>query len=395
MHDLDFVRAQPVGVRHVRDGIAVAQPNEAALRVRRFLLVAGCQELLYPYWVERTDKDTGEIRKRSEFRVSVCGRQPVGDHVNLYKNGATLGYSGVMRCGNVWTCVICSGKVMRKRCDQISQLFDAVHASGGSAVMVTYTAGHRREDKLVDLLDAFKRAQKSLSADRRYRDIVSIRSGAAVVTEIKFGNENGWHAHQHQAWFFPFGPVPDVEQLASDLFPRWQHHCSKFGLKTIEFFQERRIGVDVRPAWNAAEYMAKFDRERDWSLPAEITAGRLKLGQGESVTPWALLEDAILRGKDSPAAALWLEYCRATKGKACVSLKPADRLLKSFGMPTALDDFIDANEVGDGEIIGVVARDEFDRVVREGGLGRLLEAARKGEVLSGYPGIIFNKRSES
>ena len=79
MRDWDFVRSEPVGVRHLGDGLAVPSPSDAARRVRRYLLLAGAQELTYPYWSERVDRETGEITKRSEFRLAICGREPVAD----------------------------------------------------------------------------------------------------------------------------------------------------------------------------------------------------------------------------------------------------------------------------------------------------------------------------
>jgi hypothetical protein len=377
VRDGEYCRSLPVGVRHLADGVAVPAPAAEALRVRRFLLLQGCQELVYPYWHERTDRDTGEIKQRSEFRVSVCCREPVSDGVRVYRNGPAVGYGGVMRCGSVWGCVVCCAKVMRRRGEQISALFDAVHVRGGTAVMVTFTAGHDVADKLANLLDAFKAAQRSMSQSKRYRNLVAGREGSVTVTEITYGR-NGWHPHQHQAWFFADGFAPEPEQLASALFPLWRAACEGVGLHTIERIGSHRVGVDVVRAWDASEYLAKFDRERDWSLSSEMTSGRLKTAEGGGITPWGILEDAIIRGKDSPAAALWIEYLRATKGKACISLKGAAKLCKHVGIPVAIDDFADANDVGQGEVIGTLSASAFDTVVRAGGLGRLLEAARRG-----------------
>jgi hypothetical protein len=377
VRDVDYVRTLPVGVRHVADNCAIPALDPAALRIRRHILLSGCQSLTYPYWRETVDKETGEIRRKSEFRVSVCCRQPIDESVKIYRHDTAVGYSGLMRCGNVWACPICCAKVMRRRADQISALFEAVHASGGSAVMATFTAAHTVHDDLATLLDAFKSAKRAFTQSRSQRDIAALRSGALSATEITYSPSNGWHPHQHDAWFFR-GPSPDADRLADALFAPWRASAEKFGLTTLASYRGHRVGVDVRPAWDASEYLAKFDREREWSLSAEMTAGRLKLSQGKSMTPWALLEDAILRGKDSPAAKLWIDYLRATKGKAVVSLKAASALLKSFGMPTTLDDFADANDVGEGEVVGCISDISFDRVARASGLGRLLEAARSG-----------------
>jgi hypothetical protein len=109
----------------------------------------------------------------------------------------------------------------------------------------------------------------------------------------------------------------------------------------------------------------------------------MKVGRASSLTPWGLLEDAILRGRDSPSAELWIEYLRATKGYECVSLRGARALLLECGLPTTYDDWVDANAPGEGEVLGTLSSRSFDRVVRQGGLGQLLEAARA----EGLPGI--------
>jgi hypothetical protein len=377
VRDADYIKTLPVGVRHIGDNVAIPALDPQAIRMRRHILLAGCQDLVYPFWREAIQKDTGEIQKKSEFRVSVCCRQPVDDKVNIYKNDECIGYSGLMRCGNVWGCPICCAKVMRRRGEQIGKLFEAVHKDGGSAVMVTFTAAHQLNDKLSYLLDAFKDAKRMLTQSRPYRDLTAGRLGSVSATEITFGTANGWHPHQHDVWFYKDRTL-DPEHLAEKLFPAWSAVCKKNGLTTQESFRGRRIGVDVRPSWDASEYLAKFDRERGWSLSSEMTAGRLKTAQGKSMTPWAILEDAIIRGIDSPASTLWVEYLRATKGKAVISLKGAKDLLAEHAMPTTLNDLADANKAGEGEVIATVTAANFDRVVRNGSLGRLLEAARSG-----------------
>lgn len=241
--------------------------------------------------------------------------------------------------------------------------------------MVTYTAGHSNSEPLEKLLAGIKAAKRTLTQGRIYRHLAAARIGAVSATEITYG-VSGWHPHQHDAWFFD-GPTPNADDLADQLFIGWRDALSKEGMSAMASYKGRRIGVDVRAAWDASEYLAKFDRERTWSLANEMTEGRSKRGRGAAhCTPWDLLEDAIIRGKDSPAAALWIEYLRATKGRAVVSLMPAAKLLKELGMPTRLDDFIDANSAGIGEVIGTVSELYFDRIAREGGLGSLLEAAR-------------------
>lgn len=244
--------------------------------------------------------------------------------------------------------------------------------------MVTYTAAHNLQDTLANLLDSFKAAKRTLTQLKRYTHLAASRTGSVSATEITYSATSGWHPHQHDVWFFDTPTPPPSDQLADELFPAWRDAAKKYGLTTLAAYRGHRVGVDVRPAWDASEYLAKFDRERDWSLSAEMTAGRLKTAQGTSMTPWALLEDAIIRGSDSPAARLWIEYLRATKGKSVISLMPARKLLKQFELPTTLDDYADANRAGEGQVISKISAADFSRTVRAGGLGSLLEAARNG-----------------
>ncbi len=376
MRDAEYVRTLPVGVRHIADNTAIPALDPAALRIKRHILLTGCQQLTYPFWLKSIDTQTGEISRKSEFRVSICCRQPSDDHVQIYRNGQAIGYSGLMRCANVWGCPICCAKVMRRRGEQIAQLFDCVHEAGGSAVMITFTAAHTLHDPLLWLLDAFKAAKRTLTQSKAYRHLAASRTGSVSATEITYSPSAGWHPHQHDVWFFDTPKPPDTDELADQLFKAWQLFAKRQGLTTQASYRGQRIGVDVRPSWDASEYLSKFDRERDWSLSSEMTAGRLKTAQGKSMTPWALLEDAIIRGQDSPAAKLWIEYLRATKGKSVISLMPARQLLKKHNLPTRMDDFADANAVGEGEVIGRIDLAQFERTVRNGGLGTLLEKFR-------------------
>ncbi len=375
--DHEYVKQQPVGVRHLGNGVAVPAPSIEAIRVKRYLLLGGAQEIAQPYWIEKVDKETGEVTKRSEFRVSCCMRSSIDPEkgVSFWRNEDRVGFAGLMRCGNVWSCPLCCAKVMGIREKQIRALFDGVLSNNGSAVMVTFTAAHTPEDSLADLLVKFKKAQKSMSMCREYRHLIEARAGAVVTTEIMYG-QSGWHPHQHHAWFYLFSPGPNVEQLAADLYAVWERHAGKQGLSVLREWRGRNIGVDVRQAWGASEYLTKFDRERDWGLDSEMTAGRLKLASGTSVSVWGLLEDAICRGNGSGSWALFVEYMRATKGKASISLKAARNLCVQFGVDMNVDDFADANKSGESEIFATLSGASFDQVFRNGGLGSLLEAAR-------------------
>jgi hypothetical protein len=342
-------------------------------------LQRGLHRLMQPFVVEKIDKSTGEIKIRSEFRLSVCNRVLVGDVWSAYRNGDSVGISGVMRCGCVWACPFCCSKVMAIQGIRIAFIFEGVSKLGGYSFLVTFIASHSIGTPLSWQLDAFKNALKFLTESRSYRNLIRFRLGSVSATEITFSDLSGWHPHAHQAMFFPAGIEIDIDKFADDVFECWKIACAKFGLVTAKYFKGRRVGVDVRRAWDASEYLTKFDRQRDWSLSAEMTTGRLKTSNGKSVTPWKILESAIINGRDSSDFKLWLEYLRATKGKSVVSLKSCRKLLIQLGLPTSFDDFKDANKKGEGEILGNFPAESFRQLIKAGGMGQFLEHARKGD----------------
>jgi hypothetical protein len=243
--------------------------------------------------------------------------------------------------------------------------------------MATFTVSHRLETPLADVLDRLKNAKRVLRQDKTFRSLISNFRGSTSTTEITWSPVKGWHPHQHDAWFL--FPETDLDNLQIRIFDRWQSACERNGLVTkfTDKAGKKKIGLDVRVALSPSDYLTKFDRERSWSLPAEMTAGRLKTSRGSSLTPWAILEAAILEGPESYAAELWVEFCRATKGKSCVSLKGAATLANAANIDLNLRDFAIANQNGDAEVIGQLTPQEFDRLMRAGGLGSFLEAARK------------------
>lgn len=374
MQDLEYIKNLPATVIHTRRGESIIRPDPVAFRLKRYILLSGSQKLLFPFRKEKIDKETGEILQKSEFRVSSCHRFSTDD-ISVYQNGNSFGYSGLNRCGNVWGCPMCCAKVMRLRGEQMSQIFDLVSSNGGLAFLVTFTAAHSIDQKLSFLLDAFKNAKRAMTQSKQYRFLVEERIGSVSATEITYGQKSGWHPHQHDAWFFNKKNL-NAEQIRCELFPIWQKACKKFGLETLDSFRGHKVGVDVTSSINASDYLTKFGRERDWSLAAEMTAGRLKTAQGKSKTAWGLLEQAIIDGPDSFFSARWIEYLRATARKSCVSLKGAKDLCQQLGININLDDFTDANKKGESEIVGIVSPFQFEAAVRNGGLGLLLEKYR-------------------
>lgn len=381
--DLTFAQAQPLGRKHIADNLTVATYTPEALRPKRHIIRDGLQTLLYPCRkFQNPDLETGELRVISEFSINACGRIVRGEKVAVYQNGEVIGTSGSTKCGNAWSCPFCSAKIMRMRGDQISEIFEKHHATGGSAVMVTWTASNSIDKKLAETVNHFKDAYRFARKGRPYRNLTkNILAGEITAFEITYNDRNGWHPHFHSVLFIKkCVEINDmfIETLADSLFLIWESASNKHGLKTLKYFKGRRVGIDVRRAWDASEYLTKFNKERDWSLSAEMTAGRLKGSKGGSVTPLTIMELAIVHGRSSKYFDLTLEFLRATKGKAIISLKGAKKLLAELDIPLTFDDYADANKPGEGVILGYLDKETYYSHMKHGGMGRVLEMARIG-----------------
>jgi hypothetical protein len=380
MDDLTYIKTLPIGVQIV-GSVAYPKPADEALRIKPSVLRRGAQKLCEGYVTEKIDFKTGEITIKNEFRLTMCCTQPVDDFIPIYKNLNAVGFSKLMRCGCVWGCPTCCAKVMRFREAQIHKVCETVQAQGGSLVLLSLTCSSSLDVGLIELFDVIKKTKLDMIRRRGWKKVSVFWEGDITATEITYSSQNGWHPHFHLILFFK-GKHPDCNYLADLIFDEWEAACIKNGLTTQKFYKNKRVGVDVRPAWDASEYLTKFDRVRTWSLPSEVTAGRLKRARQKSLTPWAILEQAMSHGPKSRAAELWIEYLRATKRKSVISVKGCKKLLERLGMPMTLNDLEAANDKGQGEIIANLSRQQFSRAVFEGRLGQILEAARSGKGLN-------------
>ncbi|WP_033818575.1 hypothetical protein, partial [Kitasatospora sp. MBT63] len=79
------------------------------------------------------------------------------------------GYSvllGVLKCGRIWLCPICSAKIRNRRSREISSAIVKWIKAGGSAYAVTFTPRHTRASRLADLMDAIQGSRSAPLAER-------------------------------------------------------------------------------------------------------------------------------------------------------------------------------------------------------------------------------------
>lgn len=293
-------------------------------------------------------------------RVSKCGFVPHKQTISVAINSTFRHkYTGLITCGSVWECPVCSDKIARHRRKELrSALWLA--SNDYQVFLVTYTVSHSRNDLLSSarwhppytfqqgLLERFLDARRYLYQRPSYKELQK-EYGAEIITslEVTWGADNGWHPHLHALWLLRKNAVVDLGAFARRLYEIWVKVLAKFGLSA-----SAKHGVDVRSAKrDIADYVSKFGRlPRGWDVDSEITGQAVKRGRsGDRFSPMELLEQYVFT--DDPLyASLWLEYARAFFGRQQFTKSP--HLWKKLGVKgyefsdsEIADDFIDPSWV--------------------------------------------------
>lgn len=235
-------------------------------------------------------------------------------------------FSGVIRCGSIWACPVCSGVIRSGRSAEVTtaaQRWEAEH--GGSFLFITFTVRHKLGDSLTRTFDAVIKAFTSLVTGnpwKRFRDRCGI-IGQIKTVEVTFSWDNGWHAHLH-VLFFTKRVLSGKELSAGTgwLLARWQKFVVKHGGRC-----PNEHGVDVRRIQNGevvGAYLTKL-QDHHTKKPRKFTVGNemaridLKHGHLDSLVPFKLLDIDAMEPDEAEANKLaWLEYVASTRGRRAV-----------------------------------------------------------------------------
>jgi hypothetical protein len=225
-------------------------------------------------------------------------------------------YVGLVTCGSVWCCPVCAAKISERRRIEVKQAMDAHKAAGGCVNLLTLTCPHQQKDNLVDLLGNQAKALNRFWSDRTTKAIFAEMGtvGQIRATEATHGRlspqNNGWHPHYHVMLFQGVGVDLarfDQAQMMDwqvRLYLQWAKACKAAGLGEPSFAH----GLKLDGGDKAEKYMTK------WGLEHELTKGHIKKAlHGE--TPFDLLRAYLADPSDKQAAALFIEYANAFKGK--------------------------------------------------------------------------------
>lgn len=264
-------------------------------------------------------------------RLEDCGRASYGSIVTLRRNDeGQSGVAGVVSCGSVHVCSVCSAKIASRRQDELQRGLTNWWRAGGHVAMLTLTMRHTVDDPLAGLWDQLGKAWAGVTSGRQWiRDRAEAGiAGYMRVVELTQSPDTGWHVHIHALLFlstpeFLGGFVddyePDLRHLEQSIVGRWVNKLDKLGASATAAGQRLEL---VTPGSTAlADYFTKsVDNGDATELGAHSVSMEMNWGQEKRArkaggrSPFGIL-DAFIATGDADELALWQEYAYASKGR--------------------------------------------------------------------------------
>lgn len=296
--------------------------------------------------------------------------------VERKEGGPRASWRGILTCGHIWTCPVCSQNLRAERTERIVR---AVQHLGGRWQMLTVTVRHRQGLGLKELRDGVAKAWRRTRQGGKIQRVWSQRVSATVrAQEVTYG-DNGWHPHVHvllrtSEW---------TEDERDALQDRWERAVVRelgsharpddlHGLVWSEPFDASRENAGGR-----AKYLAKLGLE---------VAGVAKEGRASSRTPWDIAR-AAAAGKDPRALWLWREFYASTKGRRAIELD--DRAAAAAKRAEELEHINVPEPEGDALPLRIeVQRDDVRALRRlERGIGAIMAIVLRAAEDGGEPAV--------
>ena len=355
-----------------------AQKKARESRALRYELLATARALML-----HEGKNEGLKHPHDWHRTAKCSHVRVGE-VGVHKSTEhkKAFYSGLMTCGSVWSCPVCTAKVQERRRVEISKGVEWAYRSGKQAAMITLTFPHYRQQALDELIkkqaDALARFRRG-SPWTRFKNKIGF-AGLIRALELTYG-QHGWHPHTHELWLVD--DSKSIEDEKAFITERWLKCCIKAGLvdcaDTAQIEAFKRHAVDVRDRCDTSDYLAKSDNEKHWGVDREVSKASSKAGKAVGLHPFGLL--ALARDGDKVAGVRFVEYSEVMRGKR--QLFWSHGLKELVGLDEVTDEELAAAQEDKADFLGFITAQQW-RWIRKAGLrAQVLDAAE----LSGWLGV--------
>lgn len=289
--------------------------------------------------------------------------------IHLSKEHKKAFYAGLVICGNVWTCPVCTAKVQERRRIEIAAGMNKAYGAGMKCIMVTLTFPHMAFDTLPDLLSKQAVALGKLRAGNPWKKIKDKAGYHGLIRSLELTHgDHGWHPHTHEIWMVD--KDCDAEWLKGKIIDRWESACTRAGLlkpSKVEAF--RLHAVDVKDNASCSEYLAKMDDSKHWGADREIAKASTKESKGDH--PFGLLHK--FDQGDEKAGALWLEYTTAIRGRAQLYWS---RGLKAWAeLQEKTDEELAAEQTDEADELAELTPGEWSIVLQFGARSTMLDLA--------------------
>lgn len=313
---------------------------------------------------------------KHQHRTCKCNKVRIDSNVNVLKDdsGRTF-FGGLMQCGSVWTCPICSRKINEFKAADMRKAFTGASDKGHNIELVTFTFPHSINQSLSSNLKKLTAARQDFwrsSTVKRFRSSGYI--GRIDSFEITYGR-NGWHPHVH-ALVFSDGTA--TAKSNSYLLTReWVRCLFKHGLANALDMKGIERSLDVRDGSKAGEYICKFGSDGEsklvkdgsksvhWDMADEATKAHIKTGRKGSVTPFDMLRISSSTVDDKERIhyrTLFREYASCMKGKSQIRWSRGLRDFYNVGEQLTDQEIVDLQEER-ATLKAVITKTEWSQLI--------------------------------
>jgi hypothetical protein len=206
-------------------------------------------------------------------------------------------FCGVLMCGRIWTCPVCSEK---KRAERAQEVMDALEGAGGRWQMVTFAPAHRAEDCLTQRhqMRVIRTAWVRTKRGGKVQRVMKARVSASVrAFEVTWG-WNGLHPHVHVLW----RTTQWTEEERQALAERFIREVTKLDPRMTPSVEHGVVWSHPIDASNAderkrARYVSKLGLEivgvGKWKRSIWSLAARAASGHAPSARRWRDFEEAV------------------------------------------------------------------------------------------------------
>jgi hypothetical protein len=254
-------------------------------------------------------------------RERECGVRAVSLYPAVQVSKGRASYLGMLQCGHIWTCPVCSLKL---RVERAGRAAGAMTVGAGRWQMLTVTLRHRKGMNLPELFAGLTKAwRRTRQGNGGMQHVWSRKVTASIrASEITWG-ANGWHPHIHvvlrtEEWdwseqhaLLGRWKAAVVRELGAECRPEDEHalHWSE--------------PIDTREA--KGDYVASYVSKLGLEVSGIGKDARPKSREDEyraGVSPWRIAWKATRRVDEESAVwrRRWTEYAHATRGRQMIAL---------------------------------------------------------------------------